>query len=158
MDVVVGIGEYAVSADPDDVLVTYSLGSCLGLAVHDARTGAAALLHAQMPVSRADPERALRSPGTYVDTGVAAVLSELFALGASRSTLVVRVAGAGSSFSAGDPFRIGERNHTVLRRVLWKNGILIASEDVGGPDSRTLSLEVGSGRAFVKARSETREL
>jgi chemotaxis protein CheD len=48
-------------------------------------------------------------------------------------------------------FKIGERNFTVLRKILWKNGLLMATQEVGGNRSRTVSLDVGSGRFTIKS-------
>ncbi len=155
---VVGISEYAVSTDPSETLVTYSLGSCVGLALHDPVAGVAGLLHAMMPVSKSNPEKARENPAMYVDTGASALLAGVFALGATRANLVAKVIGAASQVDHGQMFRIGQRNHAVLRKVLWKNGILIAAEDTGGASSRTVYLEVGSGRTIVKSDGQTREL
>jgi len=158
MDHVVGISEFAVSSDPGDRLITYSLGSCVGLVLHDPKAGLTGLLHAMLPLSSADPARAASSPASYVDTGTTILLQELFDHGARRGSIVAKIAGAAGSMGEDDYFRIGERNHTVLRRVLWKNGILIASEDVGGARSRTLTVDVGSGRVLVKSDGKVSEL
>lgn len=155
---IVGISEYVLSADPADVLVTYSLGSCVGLALHDPVAGVAGLLHAMMPLSTSNPEKAAANAAMYADTGASALLNEMFRAGATRANLVAKVAGAASQIDQGQMFRIGQRNHAVIRKVLWKNGILIAAEDVGGSMSRTVYLEVGSGRTHVKSEGTLREL
>lgn len=157
-DRVVGISEYVVSSEPTDTLVTYSLGSCVGLLLHDPSAGVAGMLHAMMPASKSNPDKASENPAMYVDTGATALLSELFEAGATRANLVAKVVGAASQVDQAQMFRIGERNHAVLRKVLWKNGILIAAEDVGGASSRTVYLEVGSGRTSVRSEGTVREL
>lgn len=155
---IIGISEFAVSDSADDVLITYSLGSCVGLTLHDPFAGVGGMLHAMMPVSSMDPGRAERCPAMFTDTGVAALLQSLFDMGASRKNLVAKVAGAAVQMDQSGLFRIGERNHMVLRRVLWKNDILLAGEDVGGSVSRTLLLEVATGRTLVKCNGSLREL
>ena len=55
-------------------------------------------------------------------------------------------------------FRIGERNMTMLRKVLWKNDLLLASEDAGGTDPRTMSLYISSGKTTVRTAGEEAEL
>lgn len=157
-DTIVGISEFVVSADPTDVLVTYSLGSCIGLALWDRKVKAGGLLHAMMPLSSADPVKASANPAMYADTGVAAMLQMLFDLGATSRTLEARIAGAASSMDGSGLFRIGERNEMVVRRLLWKNDILIAASDCGGSASRTLVLEVGTGRTVLKTGGATIEL
>lgn len=152
------ISDYAVSADPAETLVTYSLGSCLGLALHDPVAGVAGLLHAMMPLSSANKDKAAENPAMYVDTGAQALLQKLFDQGASRANLTAKVAGAASQLDADGLFRIGERNYAVVRKVLWKNGILIAAEDVGGSVSRTLYLDVETGRTLIKSEGTVRDL
>lgn len=158
MQMVVGVSEWAVSASREDTLVTYSLGSCLGLALYDPEAGIGGLLHAMMPVSTLDPQRALTRPAMFVDTGVTTLLTMLFDLGAHRRSLIATVAGCANQLDGGRLFRIGERNHTVVRRMLWKNEILIAAEDVGGSQARTIQLDIASGMTLVKHDGLTRVL
>lgn len=146
----VGIAEMLLSEGADDVLVTHSLGSCLGVALFDPGAGWGGLVHCMLPLSRANPDRAASQPCMFTDTGVAALLGAMFDLGCRRERIVAKVAGAASQLDEEGFFRIGERNYAVLRRILWKNRILIAAEDVGGRETRTLLLEIGSGRTIVK--------
>jgi chemotaxis protein CheD len=158
MECVVGISELAISADPAETLVTYSLGSCVGLVLHDPVAGVGGMLHSMMPASRANPEKAAEIPAMYTDTGAQLLIQSLFDLGATRTNLVAKVVGAASQVDRENLFRIGERNHAVVRKVLWKNAILIAAEEVGGSASRTVYLEVGTGRTIVKSEGAVREL
>ena len=43
---------------PDEVLVTYSLGSCIGLSLYDPVARVGGLLHAMLPLSSLDPVKA----------------------------------------------------------------------------------------------------
>jgi chemotaxis protein CheD len=158
VDRVVGISEYVVSASPGEVLVTYSLGSCVGLVLHDPVAGVGGLLHAMMPASKSNPEKAAQNPSMYTDTGATALIGDMFAAGATRANLVAKVVGAASQVDTSQMFRIGERNYAVVRKVLWKNEILIASEDVGGAVSRTVYLEVSTGRTSVRSDGVVREI
>lgn len=158
MNRVVGIAEYLVSDVPDEVLVTYSLGSCLGLSLHDPVAGIGGLLHAMLPLSSADTRKAALQPAMYTDSGAHALLQALFDAGATRSNLIAKVIGSASQVDDSQLFRIGERNYAVARKVLWKNGLLIAAEDVGGSVSRTVYLEIGSGRTLIRSEGTTRDL
>lgn len=155
---VVGIAEYLVCVDTGSTLVTYSLGSCVGVTLVDPVARVGGMLHAMLPLSTSDPDRAVQEPGRFADTGTLTLLSAMFKRGASRSNIVAKVAGAASQVEKGDMFRIGERNLTVVRRVLWKNDILIAAEDCGGSISRTLVLEMTTGRTLVRSNGEINEL
>ena len=94
----------------------------------------------------------------FTDTGVVMLLEEVFKLGAERKRLIAKVAGAASLLDEKRLFKIGERNYTVLRKVLWKNNILIESEDIGGTRPRTMYLHMIDGRTVIKSGREEREL
>jgi chemotaxis protein CheD len=158
VDRIVGISEHMVSTDPAEVLVTYSLGSCVGLVLHDPVAGVAGMLHSMMPASKSNPEKAAGNPSMYTDTGATALIRDMFAAGATRANLVAKVVGAASQVDNAQMFRIGERNYAVVRKVLWKNDILIAAEDVGGAVSRTVYLEVGTGRTTVRSEGALTEI
>jgi len=158
MERVVGVSEYAVSTSSDDVLITYSLGSCIGLALFDPAVGVGGMLHAMMPLSAINPERAKSQPAMFVDTGVTALLQLMFAHGARRHRLVATVAGGGRQMDDSLFFRIGERNYTVVRRLLWKNQIFVAAEDIGGARSRTITLDMSNGQTVMKSDGRTKLL
>ena len=155
---IVGVGDYAVSHLEEEKLITYSLGSCIGLSLYDPTTKLGGLLHAQMPLSRTAPVKGEERPGMFVDTGVTALLSELLWMGASRANLIACVAGAATLLGDKDVFDIGQRNFMVLRKMLWKNRILLAAEDVGGSFSRTMWLEMATGRTTLKRQGSLIDL
>lgn len=156
--IVVGISDMKTSDNPDDVLITYSLGSCLGLVVYDPVAHVAGMLHSMLPISSIDPQKAKQAPFMFVDTGVPLLFHELYARGAEKKRLIVKVAGCSSLLDEKGFFKIGERNFTVLRKLLWKNNILIEKQDIGGNISRTVSIAVSSGRVVVKSGGRETEL
>lgn len=150
--VTVGIGEMQISDSVTDVLVTHSLGSCVGVSAYDPGAKVGGMIHCMLPLSKADSDKAVSRPCMFVDSGVTLFLNSLFALGARKSRLVVCVAGASRIIDRQDMFQIGERNCTVLRKILWKNGILIASEDTGATLTRTLWLSMATGQVVVRSQ------
>ncbi len=154
----VDISDMKLSRSREDILVTYSLGSCVGLTLFDPVAGIGAMIHCMLPMSKIDPDKARLKPYMFVDTGVAAMLGALYAAGAQRHNLVAKVAGAGSPLGREQTFRIGERNYTILRKFLWKNNILIAKEDVGGTKARTLYLSMADGCTTVKSEGQEVDL
>jgi chemotaxis protein CheD len=94
----------------------------------------------------------------FVDTGIPLLLESLFARGCRKKDIIVKVAGAARVLDNKGLFKIGERNYTVFRRILWKNAMMITAEDIGGQASRTLRLQVGSGRLIVKSSGREQEL
>ncbi len=146
----VGISDMKVSDDESDILVTHSLGSCIGLSLYDPDIRVGGLVHCMMPVSKLDPVKAAANPLMYTDTGVTALLKALFDRGANRKRLIVTVAGAASLLDDKGIFKIGERNYAILRKMLWKNDILISKEDVGGNIVRTMYLYMDTGTTVIK--------
>jgi chemotaxis protein CheD len=139
-----------IAKDHGDILVTHALGSCLGITAHDSDIGLGGILHVMLPHSNLNPERAQKNPFVFVDTGVPSFFEALFAGGAKKHRLIIVVAGGAAVVGDHtDHFAIGRRNHTVLRKLFWKNNILIHAEDVGGNHPRTMYLEIGSGRTWV---------
>lgn len=154
MKTVVGVSDYHVSNIATETIITYALGSCLGIAVFDAVAGVGGLLHVMLPLSKADPEKAKIKPAMYVDTGFGQLLNGCYSMGASKKNLVISVAG-GASMKRNeneDYFKIGKRNFTTLRKLLWKNGFMIEHQDVGGNNSRTMELHVSTGLVTVNKK------
>lgn len=137
---VVGIAGFKVSGDPDELLVTHALGSCLGIVVWDPVARVGGLLHVMLPTTDNDPARAQSDPARFVDSGVPAVFRACYALGARKERMITRVAGGSAMATEGRPdrFQIGKRNYLQLRSVLWKAGVLLANQDVGGHISPTV--------------------
>jgi len=147
---VVGIGDCKVSNDPSDLLVTHALGSCIGVLVYDMSAKVAGLLHYMLPEASIDAEKARRLPYTFADTGIPLLLESVYRLGAAKSRLVVVAAGGAQMLDPNGIFNIGHRNHTAMRKIFWKAGIIVHREEVGGANSRTVSIEVGSGRMQLR--------
>jgi chemotaxis protein CheD len=147
--VIVGVGDMAISADPAETLVTYALGSCLGVLAWDKQAKVGGLLHYMLPSSAVNPAKAQDNPAMFGDTGLQEFLQKLFQLGASRRHLVIKLAG-GAEISRSDSFEIGKRNLLLARSLLWKNSLVPAAEAVGGKIGRTVRIDIATGRALLK--------
>jgi len=151
---VVGIGDCQVTNDPAAVLVTYALGSCIGVMIHDPVARIGGLLHFMLPESGIDKTKAEQRPFMFADSGVPLLFHSAYHLGAEKRRLVVTVAGGAQMMDQQGVFNIGKRNHLALRKIFWKAGVMIHAEDVGGLLSRTIRLEVGSGRVTMRKAGE----
>jgi chemotaxis protein CheD len=140
------------------VLATYALGSCIGLSVYDPKAAVGGLLHYMLPDSGIDPARSRANPYMFADTGIPKLLEQVCGQGASRRRLVAHAAGGASIMDPKAIFDIGKRNYLALRKILWKAGILLAGEAVGGANSRTVRLEIGSGRLWLQVGGGQKEL
>ncbi len=153
-NIVVGVGDCAWSNDPDAVLVTYALGSCVGLAVHDPVARVAGLLHFMLPESKIDRDMAVQRPYMFADTGIPLLFRRSYQMGASKSRLVVRAAGGAQVSDPAGYFNIGRRNYQAMRKILWQAGVMLHAESVGGTTSRTVRLEVATGRMLLRGPGE----
>jgi len=156
--IVVGVADCRTSSVAGQVLATYALGSCIGLAVYDPQARVGGLLHFMLPDSALDPERGRANPFIFADTGVAALLDQVCSQGADRRRLTAHAAGGASIMDPDGVFDIGRRNYLALRKILWKAGIMLSAEVVGGTQSRTVRLEIGTGRFILNEAGAQREL
>lgn len=157
-EVTIGIGELHVSRNPADVLVTYALGSCIAVIAHDPKRQIGGLIHYMLPTSTSAPAKAAERPAMFADTGVPLLFTSLYALGTSKPELKVKIVGGAKLYEDHGAFEIGKRNHAILRKMFWKMGVLVAAEDVGGEKSRTVRLDVGTGRVLVSSMGDERTL
>lgn len=148
---VVGVADMAVSNDPGAELVTYSLGSCLGITIYDPAKRIGGLLHVLLPDSQIDSLKAAGSPFMFVDTGLPRLFHAAYNLGSGRARLVIKVAGGSQLLDERGVFNIGGRNFHALADLLSRNGHVIHAHDVGGTSSRTLRLDLATGIVTIKS-------
>ena len=156
--IVVGMGDCRVASEPEQVLATFALGSCIGLSVYDTRAAVGGLLHYMLPDSSIDPVRGKQTPYMFADTGIPLLIKKVCALGANKRQLVAHASGAACIMDPNNVFDIGKRNYLALRKLLWKTGVLLSGEAVGGSVSRTVRLEIGTGRLWLQEGAGSREL
>jgi chemotaxis protein CheD len=152
---VVGVADMAVSNDSSAEIVTYSLGSCLGITIYDAVKKIGGLLHLMLPDSSIDAAKAVSAPYMFVDTGVPRLFHAAYNLGADRSRLVVKVAGGAQLLDQQGIFNIGARNYAAFEKLLAQNGLRLAATEVGGLSSRTVRLDLTTGQVSVKTPGAT---
>ncbi len=154
---VVVVGDMKVGRK-GDLIVTHGLGSCLGLTIYDPSAQVGGMLHAMLPLSKINPEKAHANPYMFVDTGVPELFKAVYELGGQKARMIVKAAGCGKPLGNNEMFKIGERNYTILKKLLWKNSILIEAEDVGGTNSRTVYFDIATGRVILSTGGMEKEL
>jgi len=147
---VVGVGDCRVSNDPENILVTYALGSCIAVTIHDPVAKVGGLLHFMLPESGLDRDKAQHNPFMFADTGIPLLFHGAYELGAEKRRLVVAAAGGAQMMDQQGVFNIGKRNCLTMRKIFWKAGVMVRAEDLGGLSSRTVRLEVASGRVSLR--------
>ena len=139
-----------VTNDIEATLVTYSLGSCIGVAIYDPVARVGGLLHYMLPESSLDQEKARKNPYMFADTGIPALFKAAYKLGAKKHRMKVIVAGGSQVLDQKGFFNIGKRNDIAVRKMFHKNNVIIDYKDVGGTVNRTIKLAINTGETCLK--------
>ena len=145
-----GMADFKVSRSPATI-ISYGLGSCIGVSLYDPQTKIGGLLHIMLPDS--NQSRATDNPAKFADTGIPLMLDEVLKMGASRSRLVAKMAGGAQMFAfanATDVMRVGSRNVAASKEILQKLGIRLVGEDTGANYGRTVQIDLTNGVYTVK--------
>ena len=151
---VIGVADMALSNSPDDLLVTYSLGSCIAVIIYDPVANVGGMLHYMLPESSIDPEKAKKNPCMFADTGITQLFKSSYQMGARKENIVVKAVGGAQILDPKGLFDIGKRNYLAMRKIFWKNNVAIAAENVGGEINRTVWLEMDTGRVILKVGTD----
>lgn len=145
----VGIGDMKLSRGGGRI-ITYALGSCIGITFYDPVTHLGALLHIMLPAQLSSSDTNVFK---FADSGIRETLRKLRVFGIVKHRMIVKIAGGAKMFeiSGNSSFgNIGARNIESVKRILASEGIRIAAEDVGGNYARTMILELSTGRVTVR--------
>jgi chemotaxis protein CheD len=104
-----------------------------------------------LPDSTLDKNKARENPEMFADTGIPLLFKSCYKYGADKKRMVVKVAGGASILDDTNFFRIGQKNIMAMRKIFWKNNVLIDAEDTGLNYNRTVRLEMATGRVFVRS-------
>lgn len=147
----VGMADYKVGKGPAGSLISYGLGSCIGIAMYDTVTQVGGLAHIMLPDST--QARSAENPAKFADTCLPLMLRDMSALGAAKSRIKAKIAGGSQMFSfanATDVMRVGDRNAEAVRNVLKGMEIPIIADDTGGNYGRTVELKLDGGSYRIK--------
>ncbi len=154
----VGISELFVSNDINDSIITYSLGSCLGVTIFDPVAKVGGMIHCMLALSKIDPKKAAEKPAMFVDIGIPLLFKTAYELGAEKKRIKIKAAGCAQLMDPKGMFKIGQRNHTVLKKLLWKNNMLVDGESIGESVSRTMILDMKTGITKIKSMGKIFEI
>ncbi len=132
-------------------LITYALGSCIGICLYDPKLKLAAMVHIMLPLNM---EAGRKNPMKYADTGIRETLKEMEKKGAMRSRMIAKIAGGAKMFEVsgnGSLGNIGQRNIESVRMTLKREGIRLVAENTGGSVARTLSFDPATGQGCIKS-------
>ena len=154
-NIIVSIADLKLSNNPNDVLVTFALGSCIGISIYDPGIKIGGLLHYMLPDSTLNAQKAQGHPAMFADTGIPLLFKSCYQLGAEKKRLIVKVAGGASILDDTKFFRIGQKNITAMRKIFWKNNVMIEAEDTGLNYNRTMVLDLATGKVTIKSSAGT---
>lgn len=156
---VIGIGEFVVCTTPETTIATHAVGSCIAVCIFDPVASVAGMLHFLLPESTINPGRASCHPAVFADTGIPLLFQTAYAHGFAKQRAVVKlVGGAEMPQTSGAWFNTGQRNLLAARNLLWRNGVFVAAQDVGGTDARTVHMSAADGRLRVFSGRSFKEL
>ncbi len=135
----------------EGVLITYALGSCVGVCLYDPVVKVAAMVHVMLP------SRLEGSSDTnmykFADTGIRETVRKMEVFGAVKGRINAKIAGGAKMFdipNGGSLGNIGLRNVESVKDVLKIERIPIIGEDVGGNYARTLLFDSSNGQGLIR--------
>ena len=145
----VGIGDMKFSRG-DTQIITYALGSCIGITFYDPFLKLGALLHIMLParVDQNDPK-----VFKYADSGIRETVRKLTAFGMMKNRTIVKIAGGAKMFEmkgSSNLGNIGQRNAAMVKKILMEERLRISAEDTGGTYARTMLIDVATGNVAVR--------
>jgi chemotaxis protein CheD len=157
MKQIVGVADMKVSNDQKDDIITYSLGSCIGLVIYDPFVKIGGMLHYMLPDSKIDREKATANPFMFSDTGIPRLFKTAYTFGAKKQRMKIYIAGGAEILDQKGFFNIGKRNYMALKKMFFKNNVLINNQNIGGNVNRTIRLEIATGNIYIKTSGSKEE-
>lgn len=147
--IVVGISDLKISDESASYLITYSLGSCIGVLAYDPAARVGGMLHFQLSSSKGHENRVKEKPFMFADSGIPLLLKAMEQAGGFRGRMVIGIYGGASILNDNGLFKIGIQNTRAVKKIFWQQALRISSLDVGGTYSRTVRLDIATGRIEV---------
>lgn len=149
--IVVGISDLNVTVT-DGVLLSYALGSCVGICLYDAAIRAAGLAHIMLPSIIGFKQDA--NIMKFADTATVELLRRMENLGARRGRMIAKIAGGAQMFTKqgmSNAAQIGQRNISASKEALKSLNIKLIAEDTGLNYGRTIEFYAQTGVLKIKS-------
>ncbi len=151
--VTIGISDMKIVKSTDS-LVTYALGSCVGICLYDPVMKVGGLGHIMLPnFPQSNPNE---NKYRFADTCIPQMLEQMDRMGVLRRRIVAKIAGGAKMFEvSGDSTfgNIGQRNVIAVKSSLQGFHIPILAEDTGLNYGRTVYFYTEDGKMVVKSFS-----
>ncbi len=142
-------GEYHVSGE--DIIIATVLGSCVSVALWDARLRQGGINHFMLPGDLED-EDLVRSPNAkYGMFAIELLYNELLKAGSRKPDLVAKVFGGASVLRlASGPTKIPKGNVDFALAFLKKENLPVVANDTGGILPRKIFFFAQTGKVLLK--------
>ena len=136
---------------PPGTIMTIGLGSCIGIALYDAKKKVAGLSHIMLPDSTQFNN--VTTPMKFADLAIPMLIKKMEDKGCKKSDLIAKIAGGAAMFNFSDKniiSDIGKRNAEAVKRVLKEESIPIVAEHTGGNKGRTMIVNSEDGVVSIR--------
>jgi len=152
--IVIGIGEYAITKDIDETIVTHALGSCVAIMFRCPTTKLTAMAHVVLPeqaihVSK-DRTETYR-PAYFADEVLPKMFNAFISYpGCKLEEVDITIVGGAEAMNIDDIFQVGKRNLDKIKQILQMYKARFRSHETGGRFSRTVEIIVKTGEIRIK--------
>lgn len=149
-NIIVGISALGV-ANNEDLLISYALGSCIGICLYDKVNKIAGLSHILLPTSTIQKE--VKNPLKFADTAIVELVKSMIKFGGKHTFLTAKIVGGANMFKW-EGETIGDKNIKAVIAELNRLRIPLINRDVGGDYGRTVSINALDGLVTIRALSK----
>lgn len=136
-------------------LITYALGSCIGISFYDPQIKLAALLHIMLPKAQGACEAQVFK---FADTGIKETLRRMSVFGGIKGRYVCKIAGGAKMFEMqgnSSIANIGQRNIDSVKAILRTEQLRLAGQEVGSNYARTMLVAADTGKVTIRTFGRT---
>lgn len=147
----IGLGEYAVSTDLNETIITHALGTCVALIIYCPIIKKAAMAHIVLPKRNAHHHNANRRAAYFADDIVQVLVAHFFEDSKClKNSLQVTMVGGATSKNKSDVFKVGEINVSAVKILLKPFNLPFDDTETLGRYSRTVKIDVSTGKVNIK--------
>lgn len=150
----VGVCEMEVVQGSETVLTCGPIGAGIGVTLYDPLASVGGIVHFILPHPQALEPVSSGRLATFATTALPELFRRAYDLGAHKSNMVVCATGGAKLLDDEGEYQLGPRSRTLMRKLLWTNGVRLAVEDVGGTGARWLRLDMFDGMVTSVRRGE----
>lgn len=138
-------------ASDEDVIIATVLGSCVSVALYDARQRLGGINHFMLPGDLEDRDVVLGRNAKYGMFAIELLYNELLKHGSNKRDVAAKVFGGASVLHlSGSSLKIPKGNVDFALAYLEKEGIPVVASDTGGVLARKIYFFARTGRVLLK--------